>query len=114
MPRSIIPPAPAPHNGANELQTIISDLWIGSDQPDGCYTDDFLVDLEGADIPESEKRELIHNIWYILETIVRIRLGLDPTQNLLAKQFKQSGNPAQSMVNSSSQAKTISKHKDVP
>lgn len=97
---------------ANDLSKLISCLWIGSDQPDGCDTDSFLADLEAMDAPESEKRKLIHDIWYILETIVRVELGLDPTQNVLAKQFKQYGNPPQSMVNCTSQAEPTTKRKE--
>lgn len=113
MPHDKTPDTPAPDNGVDELQAIIASLWIREDQPDGCDTDSFLVDLESADITESKKREFIHNIWYILETIIRVRLGLDPTQNVLAEQFKQSGNPAQNMVNSTPQAKKHPKRKEV-
>ena len=40
--------------------------------------------VEGFDLSEAEKTELIHTVWAIMESFVDRAFGLDPVQNLSA------------------------------
>ncbi len=66
----------------NLFAVIASELGANSDAPDGCTFEDYLSDLEGLDLNEDEKRELIATVWIMIDTLLRIEFGLDPTQQI--------------------------------
>lgn len=66
----------------NLFAMIASELDASVDRPDGCTFEDYLSDLEGLDLSEDEKRELIATVWIMVDTLLRIEFGLDPTQQI--------------------------------
>ena len=61
---------------------IAAELGAHGDAPDGCTFEDCLADLENVDLSEAEKRELIAAVWIMVDTLLRIEFGLDPTQQI--------------------------------
>ncbi len=67
-----------------DFTKIVSNLPLDFDtSPDGCETESYLSVLEGVDISENEKRELIHFLWSVCESVVHIGFGIDPVQTAL-------------------------------
>lgn len=66
----------------NLFAVIASELGANSDAPDGCTFEDYLSDLEGLDLSDDEKREVIATVWIMIDTLLRIEFGLDPTQQI--------------------------------
>jgi len=69
--------------------------------PNGCDVETYLamMDKKFKDVPESDKRELIHFLWNLCETAIGIRVGLDPVQVALKNQINRPPKDADSMVN---------------
>ena len=85
----------------NLFAVIASELGAGDGAPDGCTFEDYLRDLEGLDLSETEKRELIATVWIMIDTLLRIEFGLDPTQQIWGQEPDKPGDSTGSVVNSS-------------
>ena len=66
----------------NLFAVIASELGANGDASDGCTFEDYLSDLDGLDLSEDEKRDLIATVWIMIDTLLRIEFGLDPTQQI--------------------------------
>ena len=82
----------------NLFAVIAAELGANEDAPDGCTFEDYLSDLEGLDLSEGEKRELIATVWIMIDTLLRIEFGLDPTQQIWGQNRDALGVSRSSMV----------------
>ena len=80
---------------------IASELGAGDGAPDGCSVEDYLADLEEVNLSGDEKRELIATVWIMVDTLLRIEFGLDPTQQIWGQEPDKPGDSTGSVVNSS-------------
>ena len=83
----------------NLFALIASELGASEGAPDGCTVEDYLSDLDGLDLSEAEKRELIATVWIMIDTLLRIEFGLDPTQQIWGKTLEKPGVSGGSVVN---------------
>lgn len=75
-------------------------------QPD---LEEYWPDLDGYDLSDDEKRQLIHTLWNMMESVVDSALGTHPVQQAVkAKAAKDSKLPC-GEVESRNQAKTKSR-----
>lgn len=85
------------------LAQIVFDPFL---HPDGCDIKACMQVLESYEMDEKEKSELIHTLWQLIQTVMQIRLGLDPVSEAQsAKEFDQRASPA-NMVSSDHKPET--------
>jgi hypothetical protein len=64
-----------------ELGAFLSSVFSSSEiTPQGCDTAAYLAELDTLDISDADKVELIHTLWRLIESLVRIQFGFDPVQ----------------------------------
>ena len=91
----------------NLFAVIAAELGANEHAPDGCTFEDYLSDLEGLDLSEDEKRELIATVWIMIDTLLRIEFGLDPTQQIWGQNRDTLGVSRSSVVDLEHSNKTI-------
>lgn len=76
---------PPPQDGTNpapeipELNTLLPTLLGDCDHaPHGCDTQSYLAMLDTHDVPEVDKRAVIHTLYHLIETLLGIHFGVDP------------------------------------
>lgn len=62
---------------------------------------DYLAELDGLDMDPIQKAELIHTLWLIVQSLVQIRFGLDPTLDVITERKTRGSIATASMVKSS-------------
>lgn len=75
----------------NLFAVVASELGAKGAALDGCTFADYLSDLEELDLSEEEKRELIATVWIMVDTLLRIEFGLDPTQQIWGQKLDTPG-----------------------
>ena len=61
----------------------------------------YLAELDGLDVDTDQKAELIHTLWQIVQTLVRIRFGLDPALDVINERKTHGSVATASMIKSS-------------
>jgi len=93
-------------NEFDELGAFLSSVFSSSeDAPQGCDTPAYLAELDALDISDADKVELIHTLWRLIESLVRIQFGFDPVQEARNQHSIESQKSGASMVRSKGTAK---------
>ena len=86
-------------NEPDELGAFLSSVFSSSDgAPQGCDTPAYLAELDALDISDADKVELIHTLWRLIESLVRIQFGFDPVQEARNQHNIESQKSGASMV----------------
>lgn len=60
--------------------------------------DKYIGDLDGYEMSEAQKHELLHVLWNIMETMVNLGVGVDTVQIVLPQLFGKAGQDSVNMV----------------
>lgn len=71
-------------------------------QPD---YEDYWTDLDGYDLSDDEKRQLIHTLWTMMESFVDSAFGVHPVQQAIKARPARDSNPPRAKVESKQQSK---------
>ncbi|MBR9826664.1 MAG: hypothetical protein GYB36_12835 [Alphaproteobacteria bacterium] len=77
------PPAKAADGG--ELYDVLAALLVSGDAPEADDMAAYLAELDDVDMDPAKKAELIHTLWQIVQTLVRIQFGFDPALDALGE-----------------------------
>ncbi|MGP1275213.1 MAG: hypothetical protein ACQRW7_07325 [Caulobacterales bacterium] len=100
-----IRPPPKNSEGKTELFDILAALLTSGDAPDADDMAAYLTALDSLDMDTAQKAELIHTLWQIVQTLVRIRFGLDPALDALSACANTDASAQSCMVQSSNKTR---------
>ncbi|PHR92415.1 MAG: hypothetical protein COA69_08560 [Robiginitomaculum sp.] len=117
IPKTEPPPLPDLNGIAQKSFPDVQDLLpmlLGQTDvaPNGCDVETYLemMDKDFAQVPESDRRELIHYLWNLCETVIGVQFGVDPVQVALSSQKNTAPQNIDSMVNLPPQPHITFKH----
>lgn len=74
-------------------------------QPD---YEDYWADLDGYDLSDEEKRQLIHTLWTMMESFVDSAFGVHPVQQATKARAAKDSHPPRAAIESKTKQKTLS------
>lgn len=113
IPKTEPPPNGIAHEGFPDMQDLLPMLLGQTDvAPNGCDVETYLamMDKSFSQVPESDRRELIHYLWNLCETVIGVQFGVDPVQVALRNQKNTTPKNTDSMVNLPPKPHTTFKH----
>lgn len=96
---------PPPGADQAELYDVLSALLTSGDAPEADDMAAYLAELDSVDMDTAQKADLIHTLWQIVQSLVRIRFGLDPALDALSDREIADASARDCMVNSSGKAR---------
>lgn len=70
----------------SELFDVLAALLTSGEAPEADDMAAYMAELDELDMPANQKTELIHTLWQIVQSLVRIRFGFDPALDAIAEQ----------------------------
>lgn len=73
-------------NADINLQQFFSHVFDGNgnvSEPSGCDTAFYLSKLEGADMDDISKTELVHTLWRMMDSVIRMQFGFDSLTHIM-------------------------------
>jgi len=71
-------------------------------EPIGCDTAFYLSKLESADMDEASKTELIHTLWRMMDSVIRMQFGFDSLTHIMNEKAQMRAQNDLAMIPSSS------------
>jgi len=68
------------------LQQFFAHVFDGEgniSEPSGCDTAFYLSKLENADMDDISKTELVHTLWRMMDSVIRIQFGFDSLTHIM-------------------------------
>lgn len=84
----------------SELFDVLAALLTSDEAPKADDMALYMAELDELDMPADQKTELIHTLWQIVQSLVRIRFGFDPALDVIADRKIPSSDACHPMLNS--------------
>jgi len=69
---------------ATQLFNVLAEGFTKQDsQPAQAQLTDYMAELDGLSLSETQKHELIATVWVMIDTLLRLEFGYHPTQQIL-------------------------------
>lgn len=100
-------PPPDPQGGdAGLYEVLAAALGAQSNALTDAEMQEYLAELDSLDATPEQKAELIHTLWQIVQSLVRIQFGFDPALDALSDNNNAPGASRPSMVGSADKTNT--------